>query len=122
MSEHIHAFLSEWTTAKLVGDAETPATLLTDDFYGVGPLGFVLPRRAWLDHYRQGLAHEQFSLEEIQVRLYGNVVVVVGARNNARGTYQGHPLPEGTRGSPPMPGPTDAAESSADTNADRKGR
>ena len=102
---------------------------------GVGPLGFILPRPAWLDRHRQGLAYEQFSLEEIQIRLYDEVAVVT-ARNNARGTYQGQPLPEalratlviasnskqvrlaavhmsfiaGTQGSPPMPGPTDSAE------------
>ncbi len=147
MSEHLHAFLSQWTTAELAGDTETLATLLTDDFSGVGPLGFILPRPAWLDRYRQGLAYEQFSLEEIQIRLYGDVAVVT-ARNNARGTYQGQPLPEalratlviasnsealrlaavhmsfiaGTQGSPPMPGPTDSAESYAATNADREGR
>ena len=147
MSEPIYAFLSQWTTAERAGDAETLATLLIDDFCGVGPLGFILPRPAWLDRHRQGLAYEQFSLEEIQIRLYGDVAVVT-ARNNARGTYQGQPLPEalratlvivsnseamrlaavhmsfiaGTQGSPPMPGPTDSVDSSAATNADRKER
>ena len=98
MSKLIHAFLSQWTTAELAGDAETLATLLTDDFSGVGPLGFVLHRPAWLDRHHQGLAYEQFSLEEIQIRLYlyGEVAVVM-ARNNARGTYQGQPLPEALR-------------------------
>ena len=96
MSENLHAFLSQWTTAELAGDTETLATLLTDDFAGVGPLGFILPRPAWLDRYRQGLAYEQFSLEEIQMRLYGDVAVVT-ARNNARGSYQGQPLPEALR-------------------------
>jgi hypothetical protein len=43
MSDHIHAFLSQWTTAEPVGDAETLATLLTDDFSGIGPLGFRPP-------------------------------------------------------------------------------
>jgi ketosteroid isomerase-like protein len=147
MSEHIHAFLSQWTAAERAGDAETLATLLTDDFYGVGPLGFVLPRPAWLDRHHQGLAYEQFGLEEIQIRLYGDVAVVT-ARNNTRGTYRGQPVPEalrvtlvilpnsealrlvavhmsfiaGTEGSPPLPGPTDAAESSAATSEDREGR
>jgi ketosteroid isomerase-like protein len=93
MSENLHAFLSQWTTAELAGDTETLATLLIDDFAGVGPLGFILPRPAWLDRYRQGLAYEQFRLEEIQMRLYGDVAVVT-PRNNARGSFQGQPLPE----------------------------
>ena len=149
MSDHIHAFLSQWTAAELAGDAETLATLLTDDFSGVGPLGFVLPRPAWMDRYRQGLVYEQFSLEEIQIRLYlfGELAVVT-ARNNARGTYQGQPLPEalratlvivpkseglelaavhtsfiaGTQGSPPLPGPSDSTARSATMNEDREER
>ena len=154
MSEHTHAFLSEWTTAERAGDAETLATLLTDDFCGVGPLGFILPRPAWLDRHRQGLSYEQFSLDEILIRLCSDVTVVT-ARNLARGAYRGQPLPEalratlviasnsqaiasnsqavrlaavhmsfiaGTPGSPPMPGPTASAESTADTNAEKKRR
>jgi hypothetical protein len=106
MSDHVHSFLSKWTTAERSGDAETLATLLTDDFS------------------------------------------VVTARNSTRGTCQGQPLPEalrvtlvitpdseavrvaavhmsfiaGTQGAPPMPGPSDSAESSAATNADREGQ
>lgn len=147
MPEHIHAFLSKWTAAERAGDAEELATLLTDNFSGVGPLGFVLPRTAWLDRYRQGLTYEQFSFEEIQIRLYGDVAVVT-ARNSARGTYQGQPLPEalratlvvassseavrlaaihmsfiaGAQGSPPMPGPTLHTEGSTATIADREER
>ena len=147
MSDQVYAFLARWTTAELPGDAETLATLHTDDFSGVGPLGFALPRPAWLDRHSQGLAYEQFDLEEIQIRLYGAVAVVT-AHNNASGTYRGQPLPEalratlvvasnsealrlaavhmsfiaGTHGSPPMPGPTDDADSSAATNEDGEGR
>ncbi len=109
--------------------------------------GSVGPRPAWLDRHRLGLAYEQFSLEAIQIRHYGDVVVV-GARNNAHGTYQGQPVPEalratlvigsdsetlrlaaihlsfiaGTPGSPPVPGPTDSAENRSATNADWEGR
>jgi ketosteroid isomerase-like protein len=147
MSESIYAFLSQWTTAERAGDAETLATLLVDDFFGVGPLGFMFSRPAWLNRHRQGLSYEQFSLEEIQIHRYGDVAIVA-ARNKACGTYQGQPLPEalratlvvvsnsetlrlvavhmsfiaGTCGSPPMPGPTDSVESSAATNAGRDKR
>jgi ketosteroid isomerase-like protein len=147
MKERIDAFLSQWTTAERTGDSDTLAALLMDDFCGVGPLGFVLLRPAWLDRHRQGLAYEQFGLEEIRIRLYGDVAVVTG-RNNARGTYQGQPLPEvlrttlvvasnsevvqlgavhmsfiaGTQGSPPMPGPANSVENSASASADREER
>lgn len=147
MPEHIHAFLSEWTTAERTGDIDMLATLLTDDFSGVGPLGFVLPRSAWLDRHRHGLAYEQFGLEEIDIRLFGEVAVV-GARANACGSHQGRPLPEslritlvitsrweavrlaavhmsfiaGTQGSPPLPAPIGSAPSGADGDAARRER
>ena len=147
MSEHIEVFLSEWTAAERAGATEKLAALLTEDFCGVGPLGFILPRPAWLGRHQQGLVYEHFGLEEIQVRYYGDVAVVV-ARNNARGTYLGHSLPEavrstlviasnsealrmtaihmsfiaGTQCSPPLPGPSDSADSSAATNPDREER
>ncbi|HKB31479.1 MAG TPA: nuclear transport factor 2 family protein [Streptosporangiaceae bacterium] len=129
MTEPIDSFLSAWTSAERAGDTETLDTLLTDDFYGVGPLGFILPRPAWLARHRGGLAYESFDLDEVQTRRHGEVAIVT-ARNNTRGTYQGHPIPEavratlviagdtgstrlaaihmsfiaGTRGAPPLPG------------------
>jgi hypothetical protein len=146
MSDHIHSFVSKWTSAELAGNTEALATLLTDDFCGIGPLGFILDRSAWLDRYRQGLAHEYFSLDETQIRFCGEVAVVT-ARNNSLGTYRGQPLPEelratlviashsetlrlmaihmsfiaGTVGAPSIPGPTDPGEGGADTHADRAG-
>jgi ketosteroid isomerase-like protein len=96
MTEHLDAFLLEWAGAERAGDTEKLATLLADDFYGVGPLGFVLPRPAWLSRHHQGLAYEVFNLNEIQVHLLGDIALVT-ARNNTRGTYQGQPLPEAVR-------------------------
>jgi ketosteroid isomerase-like protein len=96
MTEHLEAFLSEWTDAERTGDVDKLATILTEDFYGVGPLGFILPRPAWLGRHRQGLAYEAFGLDELQVQHYGGVGLVT-ARNNTRGTYRGQPLPEALR-------------------------
>jgi ketosteroid isomerase-like protein len=146
MSE-LETFLSGWTTAERTGDSEKLDTLLTDDFYGVGPHGFVLPRAAWLGRHGEGLAYEDFSLEEIQVRPYGDFALVI-ARNNTRGTYRGQPLPEavratlaiasdnerlllaaihmsfiaGTQGSPPLATTTDSPASRANVDADGQGR
>ena len=138
MIERIDELLSEWTAAERAGDAEKLGALLTDDFSGAGPLGFVLTRPAWLGRHRQGLTYEHFVLDEIRVRRYGDVAVVT-ARNDTRGRYQGHPLPEavrstlviargpegwrlaaihmsfiaGTPGSPPTRVPTDPTRSGA---------
>jgi ketosteroid isomerase-like protein len=70
---------------------------LTDDFLGVGPLGFTLPKQAWLARYHAGdLKYQTFELGERHVRSYGNATVVT-ARLTAAGTYQDHPLPTALR-------------------------
>jgi ketosteroid isomerase-like protein len=138
MTDDIDTFLSAWTAAELAGETEKLAGLLTDDFYGVGPLGFVLPRPAWLGRHEQGLDYEAFDLDEVQVHLYGDLGLVI-ARNNTRGTHRGRPIPEavratlvipadsgrrrlaaihmsyiaGTPGAPTLPGPTNPLPGSA---------
>lgn len=132
MPDTIEKFLTAWTTAERTGDADRLEQLLTDNFYGVGPLGFVLPRPAWLARHRErDLIYETFRLDEIHTQMLGDVAVV-SARNDTLGTYRGQPLPEalrttlvladgstgwrlatihmsflaGTRGAPPIPGRT----------------
>ena len=129
-------FLADWTTAERHQDIAALEDKLTDDFLGVGPLGFILPRQAWLARHRQGdLTYDSFGLAEVQARVHGEAAVVT-ARNNTQGSYQGHPIPEatrvtlvlvgeaggwqlaaahisfiaGTRGAPPLPGAANRPE------------
>lgn len=91
-------FLAKWAAAERAGDVGALETLLADGFAGVGPLGFILPRQAWLTRYRShDLTYQDFSLDEVQARPVGDDTAVVTARNNTRGNYQGHPIPEATR-------------------------
>jgi ketosteroid isomerase-like protein len=92
------AFLTGWAAAERDGDAGTLESLLSEGFTAVGPLGFILPRAAWLARHRsRDLTYQQFSLDEVQSRPIGDDAVVVTARSNTRGSYQGHPIPEATR-------------------------
>jgi ketosteroid isomerase-like protein len=132
MTTDITTFLTTWAEAERAGDTATLDQLLTDDFRGVGPLGFILPKPAWLERHEpgSGLSYETFELDEVQTRTHGTTALVT-ARQNAIGAYFGQPTPEsiratlalvddgdgwklatihmsfiaGTAGSPPLPGP-----------------
>jgi ketosteroid isomerase-like protein len=97
MTDSIQAFLDQWSAAEQAGDTQRLDELLTDDFAGIGPLGFTLPKQAWLYRHRsRDLRYGSFSLAEVQTRVYGTTAVVT-ARNNTDGRYQSHPIPETTR-------------------------
>jgi ketosteroid isomerase-like protein len=90
-------FLTTWADAERDADAATTERLLTDDFVGIGPVGFQLPKQAWLHRLTGGQLHyDALGLDEVTTREYGDCAVTT-ARWNARGTAQGHPLPEATR-------------------------
>ncbi len=74
--------------------------LLTDDFLGVGPLGFALPKAVWLGRFEQGLTYETFELDEVQTRIHGDAAVVT-LRQDQQGSHGGQPIPEAAE--PPWP-------------------
>jgi ketosteroid isomerase-like protein len=88
----IDEFLTDWIDAERSGDIGSLERLLADDFLGVGPLGFVLPKGAWLARFAGGLAYESLELQEIQSRLHRDAAVIT-ARQVGPGTLQGSPLP-----------------------------
>src|SRR5579884_46549 len=92
----VDEFLTTWAGAERAGDADALDQLLTPDFLGVGPLGFTLPKAAWLGRYRGALCYDRFELDEIQTRGHERAAVVT-APQNQRGTAQGHPIPEAAR-------------------------
>jgi ketosteroid isomerase-like protein len=97
MTDSIQAFLDQWSAAEQAGDTQRLDGLLTDDFAGIGPLGFTLSKQAWLDRHRScDLRYDRFNLAEVQTRVYGPTAIVT-SRNNTGGRYQGHPIPEATR-------------------------
>jgi hypothetical protein len=113
-------------TAELSGDPEAIASLLTDDFVGVGPLGFLLSRQDWIDRSANGLRYTAFVVQDLLVRTYGDDTAVVIGTQVMEGTH-GNPIPAqtratmvfvgsrlagiqmafvaGTPGAPPIPGP-----------------
>jgi hypothetical protein len=78
-----------WAEAERAGDTATLDEMLTDDFLGVGPLGFMLSKRQWLDRYRSGdLVHLKFSWEGNRIRTYGAMAILIGIQAQET-CYQG---------------------------------
>jgi hypothetical protein len=71
------------------GDADALEAVLADDFLLVGPLGFVLDKQQYLGSRRSGdLKHDSFAWEDVRIRLYGAMAVVIGSQTK-RSTYHG---------------------------------
>jgi uncharacterized protein (TIGR02246 family) len=69
-----------WAAAERDNDAATLDGILDADFAGVGPVGFVLGRKQWLERFRKGLENRAFEVEDPQVREFGTTAVVIGVQ------------------------------------------
>lgn len=85
----VQEFVREWATAEQRGDAAFLEDALTDDFVGVGPLGFMLTKQQWLGRFAGGLSYESFALDEVEARIHGQAAVVTGRQKQAGG-FQGN--------------------------------
>ena len=52
--------------------------LLAEQFVGARPVGFVLGRQQWLEHFGDGLENRAFAVADSQVHEHGTAAVVVG--------------------------------------------
>jgi uncharacterized protein (TIGR02246 family) len=88
--EKIAALLEDWAAAEAGNDPTALEPLLTEDFTAVGPKGFVLDRRQWLERYQsQALRNAAFTLHEQAIRLHRDTALAI-ARQAQRASYQGH--------------------------------
>jgi ketosteroid isomerase-like protein len=84
-------FLATWTQAELDADREALAQMLTDDFTGIGPLGFTLSKQDWLDRHGP-LAYQELELTDIVTRTYGEVVIAT-ATQTQQATFKENKVP-----------------------------
>jgi ketosteroid isomerase-like protein len=85
----LQRFVGEWADAERREDVAFLREALTDDFIGIGPLGFMLTKDQWLGRYEGGLSYDSFALEEVAARFYGGAAVATGRQSQA-GEFQGN--------------------------------
>ncbi|HUY49322.1 MAG TPA: nuclear transport factor 2 family protein [Streptosporangiaceae bacterium] len=95
VSGELRQFGEKWAEAEREGDVSALDELLSDDFIGVGPLGFLLTKEQWLGRYKSGdLANSQFGWEPTAIRSYGSAAVVIGVQTQQT-SYKGQPVDGG---------------------------
>ena len=80
-----------WAQAELHGDADAFEDLLSADFAGIGPVGFVLNKQQWAGRHRGDLKNHHFEVLEPSVRLHGDTAIVGGVQEQ-RTTARGHDI------------------------------
>lgn len=90
--QEIRRLADAWTAAELCGDTAFLEQTLTEDFIGIGPLGFLLTRQEWLERHRSGaLKYNVHTLDEVKVRGYDEAAILVG-RLTQEATYRDNPV------------------------------
>ena len=81
-----------WAAAETRGDVAFLEKTLTDDFIGIGPLGFMLTKHEWIERLRSGdLQYESLTLDEVRVRVYNDAAILTG-RQVQNAAYRGNPI------------------------------
>jgi ketosteroid isomerase-like protein len=89
-------FLGDSMTDAQTADRKGPQDrVLTADFVGIGPRGFVLNKEAWLGRHRSG-DFRYLSLEqrEANLRTYADSAILL-VTEESRSTYKGQPVSVG---------------------------
>jgi uncharacterized protein (TIGR02246 family) len=68
--------IQRWATAELTGNVEAYQELLTPDFVGVGPVGFVLDADQWATRHNGDLTNHEFEVNDPHVRFFGDTAIV----------------------------------------------
>lgn len=67
--------------AELKDDRRALDDLIADDFRSIGPKGFVLDKRQWIDRHDRFRYHE-LATSEVEIRRYGDAAIVRNVQTN----------------------------------------
>lgn len=88
-----------WDRAMVENDADVIGEFMADEWTIVGADGSLGDRASFLELVRSGLlTHDAMTSEDIQIRVYGDVAVLI-ARGVSGGMYQGRAFLEAERSS-----------------------
>jgi catechol 2,3-dioxygenase-like lactoylglutathione lyase family enzyme len=73
----VRELATRWAAAEVDSDVGTLDGLLADEFCGIGPLGFVLDKAAWLNRFAGGLRNESLLFDDLRIHGHGASVIVV---------------------------------------------
>ena len=96
MTTTIDDLLTAWAESEREADVHRLDTLLADDFIGIGPVGFVLDKQAWLRRFEMGLHYDRLDLDEVATHHHGDTAFVV-AHQSAHGNAGPNPTPSDLR-------------------------
>ncbi|MFG3257107.1 nuclear transport factor 2 family protein [Streptomyces sp. NPDC048172] len=92
MTQSIDQKVAAWTRAEREGDAQALDGLLHPDFLAVGPYGFLLHRKQWLERFGHGLAYSAFEFTpDAPTRYVGGNAFVVGTQAQ-EGMHRAQPI------------------------------
>lgn len=72
--------VKRYADAELNGDAGAYDDLVTEDFHGIGPVGFTLNKQQWVGRL-SNVKNDAFEVKDATVRVYGDAAVVVGVQD-----------------------------------------
>lgn len=87
MHDAIRDLQYQFDNAELHADVETLDRLLADDFLSIGPKGFVLDKRGWIDRHVH-FKYEKLETSEMDIRLFDSAAIVRNIQRN-RATMDG---------------------------------
>jgi hypothetical protein len=79
--DEVLAAQNRFDAAELHDDRGALDELIAEDFRSIGPKGFVLDKRQWIDRHDNFRYHE-LKTSEIEVRRYGDAAIVRNLQTN----------------------------------------
>lgn len=90
LKEEINILQNKFDKAELRADTAALQELLADDFFSIGPKGFVLDKQQWIDRHIQ-FSYQKLETSDIKIRVYGNTAIVTDIQEN-EAKYKDEPV------------------------------